>query len=190
MTTAPCIVVLATGMDPDAPAALAATLRHAVQTGWPVCAVVTPEQAPVAAHWIATRDIVVPDASTLARGLGACIAAGVAAQADAAGWLLLPGAMSRVRPQTLKAVGAALSEHAVAYAQHRGQPGLPQAFAAELFSELVALQDAGGARRLLARYPAVAVEVDDPGVLPGVQGRDGPAPGPAPWVGHPSAGVR
>lgn len=190
MSSPPCIVVLAAGTPAGDADALATTLRHAVQTGWTVCAVVTEAQMPLAARWIATRDIVVPDAATVARGQGACIAAGVAAQADAAGWLLLPGTMSAVRPETLTAVGLALTQHAAAYAQHRGQPGLPQAFAAELFSELVALRDAGGARRLLARYPAVAVDVDDPGVLPRMQGRHGLAPAPAQPAGHSSAGAR
>ena len=39
------------------------------------------------------------------------------------------------------------------------------ASAAELFSELVMLKGDEGARRLLARYPTAAVELDDPGVL-------------------------
>jgi molybdenum cofactor cytidylyltransferase len=47
------------------------------------------------------------------------------------------------------------------------------AFAGELFSELIRLSGEGGARRLLARYPAKGVEVDDPGVLQDMaMGRD------------------
>jgi molybdenum cofactor cytidylyltransferase len=38
-------------------------------------------------------------------------------------------------------------------------------FSAELYSELSVLSGDAGARRLLARYPAHAVELDDPGVL-------------------------
>jgi molybdenum cofactor cytidylyltransferase len=38
-------------------------------------------------------------------------------------------------------------------------------FAAELYSELVQLDGDDGARRVVSRYPAVAVELDDPGVL-------------------------
>ena len=49
--------------------------------------------------------------------------------------------------------------------QHRGRRGHPVGFAAELFSELVMLKGDEGARRLLARYPTAAVELDDPGVL-------------------------
>jgi molybdenum cofactor cytidylyltransferase len=38
-------------------------------------------------------------------------------------------------------------------------------FAAELYSELVMLSGDEGARRLVARYPAIGVDVDDPGAL-------------------------
>ena len=38
-------------------------------------------------------------------------------------------------------------------------------FGAELYSELTNLSGDEGARRLVARYPAFGVEVDDPGVL-------------------------
>ena len=39
------------------------------------------------------------------------------------------------------------------------------AFSAELYSELIGLTGDEGARRLVARYPSFAVEVNDPGVL-------------------------
>jgi len=65
----------------------------------------------------------------------------------------------------LLAVAAALEHHPVAYAQHRGRRGHPVAFGAELFTELATLVGDEGARRLVARYPAFGVEVDDPGVL-------------------------
>ena len=63
------------------------------------------------------------------------------------------------------AVAAALDHYAIAYAQHRGRRGHPVGFGAELYSELVKLSGDEGARRLIARYPAHGVEVDDPGVL-------------------------
>ena len=99
------------------------------------------------------------------RGMGDSLAAGVSARADASGWVLLPADMPRVRASTLQQVGRALQTHAVAYAQYHGRRGHPVGFSAELFSELVALTGDEGARRLVARYPALAVEVDDPGVL-------------------------
>ena len=73
--------------------------------------------------------------------------------------------MPLVQPATLQAVARQLDHHPVAYAQHRGKRGHPVGFAAELYSELVALTGDEGARRLVARYPAFAVELDDPGIL-------------------------
>jgi molybdenum cofactor cytidylyltransferase len=43
--------------------------------------------------------------------------------------------------------------------------GHPVAFSPELYSELASLTGDEGARRLVARYPSFAVDVDDPGVL-------------------------
>ena len=178
MSTPPAIVILAAGpgrrFGPQghkltqvlgAHTVLGATIHRAIATGWPVCVVLTPALLPLATPWVATRDLVVLDAAEAARGIGFSIAAGVAAQAAAAGWLVLPGDMPLVRPASMRALGAALTEQPVAYALHRGRPGYPQAFAAELFSELVNLRGEEGTRRLLARYPAAAVDVDDPGVL-------------------------
>ena len=73
--------------------------------------------------------------------------------------------MPLVQPASILAVAAALDQHAVAYAQHRGRRGHPVGFAAELYSELIQLQGDEGARRIVARYPAHGVELDDRGVL-------------------------
>ena len=150
--------------DGDAGAVLSVTLRNAIASRLPVLVVTTAELAPLARHQVAARDVMILPPLRI-RGMGDSIAAGVAARADSAGWLVLPGDMPRVRPTTLQQVAQALQTHAVAYAQHRGRRGHPVGFAAELFSELVALTGDEGARRLVARYPAQAVEVDDPGVL-------------------------
>jgi len=98
-------------------------------------------------------------------GMGYSIAAGVAARPDSPGWLVLPGDMPMVQPASVSAVARALEHHPVAYAQHKGRRGHPVGFSAELYSELVMLAGDEGARRLVARYPAYGVEVDDPGVL-------------------------
>ena len=88
------------------------------------------------------------------------------------GWIVLPGDMPLVRPSTLQAVARELEQHPVAYAQHRGRRGHPVGFAAELYSELATLTGDEGARRLVARYPAFGLEVDDPGVLLDVDTED------------------
>ncbi len=144
---------------------LGTTLRHAIETQLPVVVVTTERLAPMVTHQLARRDVVTVSDAEAARGMGHSIAAGVAERPSAAGWLILPGDMPMVRPSTLLTVAAALEDHPVAYAQHNGRRGHPVGFAAELYSELIMLNGDEGARRLIARYPACAAEVDDAGVL-------------------------
>lgn len=182
MENRPAVVVLAAGRGLrfggplhklaqrlDASTVLGTTLDHVLASRLPLVVVTTAALASVAARSVAARDVVVlPDATADGPdhgGMGVSIAAGVAARAHAPGWLVLPADMPRVQAHTLLAVAAALAEHPVAYAQYHGQRGHPVGFAAELYSELVMLAGDEGARRLVARYPAYGVEVDDPGVL-------------------------
>jgi len=144
---------------------LGSTLRSAIESHLPVVVVVTQALATSASRIVAARDVVVVPQELAALGMGHSIAAGIAARADAPGWLLLPGDMPMVKPATLLAVAAALEQHPVAYAQYQGRRGHPVGFAAELYSELMMLSGDEGARRIIARYPAVGVDVDDPGVL-------------------------
>jgi molybdenum cofactor cytidylyltransferase len=144
---------------------LGATLRHAIETQLPLVLVTTAPLAALAARYLAARDIVVLSAGEAARGMGAAIAAGVNERSDAAGWLVLPADMPLVRPGSILAVAEALGHHAVAYAQHRGQRGYPVGFAAELFSEIIQLSGDDAARRLMWRYAAQGVDLDDRGVL-------------------------
>jgi molybdenum cofactor cytidylyltransferase len=144
---------------------LGSTLRNAIESHLPVVVVTTASLAAAAARLVAARDVIVVPEATAATGMGDSIAAGVAARAASPGWLLLPGDMPLVRPTTLLAVAAALEHHPVAYAQHHGRRGHPVGFAAELYSELMMLRGDEGARRIVARYPAVGVDVDDAGVL-------------------------
>lgn len=141
------------------------TLRHAIASHLPLVVVTTAALADAAAGLVAARDVVVVPETPGSYGMGHSIAAGVAARADASGWLLLPGDMPMVQPSTLLAVAAALGHHAVAYAQYRGRRGHPVGFSAELYSELIRLAGDEGARRIVARYPAIGVDVEDPGVL-------------------------
>ncbi|MEO8122787.1 MAG: nucleotidyltransferase family protein [Burkholderiales bacterium] len=148
---------------------LGTTLRHVLASQMPMVVVATAAMSEIAGRRVAARDIVVvPEVGeTMAHplGMGYSIACGVGARPNASGWLILPGDMPMVRPETLLAVAHALEQHTVAYAQYRGRRGHPVGFAAELFSELATLSGDEGARRLLKRYPAHGVEVDDPGVL-------------------------
>lgn len=182
MKSRPAVIVLAAGTGSrfgasgqkliqilGASTVLGSTLRHALASHLPVVVVTTEALADAARRHVASRDIVVlpavgtPGPQPL--GMGFSIATGVAARPDATGWLVLPGDMPMVQSSTLLAVCAALEHYPVAYAQHRGRRGHPVGFSSELYSELVMLSGDEGARRLVARYPAHGVEVNDPGVL-------------------------
>lgn len=184
----PVIIVLAAGMSRrfDAPThklaqplgtstVLGQTIQHAIESGLPVVVVTTEALLPEVSNRVAGRDVVLMagqprGAAAESRrasgiGMGYSIAAGVAARPNADGWLVLPGDMPLLRPDTLRAVAAALPQQPVVYAQYQGRRGHPVGFSAELFSDLVQLAGDDGARRIVARYPSEGVDVDDPGVL-------------------------
>lgn len=174
----PTIIVLAAGIGSryqgarhklDEPlgdsCVLGSTLRHVVQTQLPLLVVATAARLAVVSLQVAARDMLVLTDADAARGMGHTIAAGVAERSGATGWLVLPGDMPLVVPHSIRAVADALEHNPVVYAQHRGRQGHPVGFSAELYSELVRLTGDDGARRVMARYPAHGVELDDPGVL-------------------------
>ena len=181
MTSRPAVIVLAAGkgsrfLGPEHKLAqglggstvLGATLRNAIASHLQVVVVTTAGFAELARRHVAARDVIVlPEVGSAgpALGMGHSISAGVGARPQASGWLVLPADMPLVLPTTLQAVARQLALHPVAYAQHKGRRGHPVGFSAELYSELLALDGDEGARRLVARYPAVGVELDDPGVL-------------------------
>lgn len=144
---------------------LGTTVQQALHSGLPLMVVTTEDLAPGVLEWVGARQMVVLSADEAARGMGASIATGVTESSDAGGWLVLPGDMPLVLPSTMLAVAAALADNAIAYAEYHGRRGHPVAFAAELYSELIQLSGDDGARRVVARYPAQGLDVDDPGVL-------------------------
>jgi molybdenum cofactor cytidylyltransferase len=155
---------------------LAQTLGRAIASHLRTVVVTTAAFVDVARSSVAARDVVVlPDTGSDGNaplGMGTSIAAGVRASPDSDGWLVLPGDMPLVQATTLLAVARALDHHAVAYAQHGGRRGHPVGFAAELYPELTELSGDEGARRIIARYPAFAVDVDDPGILVDIDTED------------------
>jgi molybdenum cofactor cytidylyltransferase len=182
MKRLPTVIVLAAGrgsrfVSPDhkllqpfgKSTVLGTALDRAIESGLQLRVVTTAVVTAEARRHVAQRDIVeLPEATGQAGemlGMGYSIASGVAASADAGGWLVLPGDMPTVQASSLLAVAAKLPQHIVVYAQHRGRRGHPVGFSPELYSELVQLSGDEGARRLVARYPSHGVELDDPGVL-------------------------
>ena len=161
----------------DVDTMLTRSLRHAMATQLRVVVVTTPTLAPAALALLPAADVVILSGSDssgrpLAAGMGYSIAAGVSAAGDAEGWLIVPADMPLLRPASIMAVADALAHYPVAYAQHTGRQGHPVGFGTELYSELINLQGDEGARRLIARYPSHAVNLDDPGVLVDVDTAD------------------
>jgi molybdenum cofactor cytidylyltransferase len=104
-----------------------------------------------------------------ARGMGASLAAGVAATAGAAGWIVALGDMPRVRAATIARVKAALERGAAIAApcDAAGRRGHPVGFSAALREELLALDGDLGARELVARNEALLERIvtDDAGIF-------------------------
>lgn len=104
-------------------------------------------------------------------GMGDSIAAAVRATAGAAGWLVLPGDLPLVQPETLRTIAAALADTdcTVAMPVYRGERGHPVGFAAQCLQGLLALTGEQGAASLVraqAQQGRVRlVEVQDEGAV-------------------------
>lgn len=100
-------------------------------------------------------------------GMGDSIAAAVRATVGAPGWLVLPGDLPLVRPETLRTLASALAcDCAVVVPEHLGERGHPVGFAAECLEDLLALSGEHGAASVVRRHALqdrvrwVAVEDD------------------------------
>jgi molybdenum cofactor cytidylyltransferase len=101
-------------------------------------------------------------------GMGHTLAHGVAQAPEASGWVIALADMPRVKPDTIRAIAAALRGGAkIAAPVYQGQRGHPVGFGRPLAPELRALRGDTGARDVLQRYRDAIVRVssDDPGVL-------------------------
>lgn len=112
-------------------------------------------------------ELVINDAPE--RGLGRSIAVGVAASADAAGWLVQLADMPDGSASTARAVRSALDSAPAGTdcvaPTCKGRRGHPVAFRASLREELLALDGDAGARSVLDRHPPLLLETNDPGCL-------------------------
>ena len=101
-------------------------------------------------------------------GMGVTLAAGVAATANAGGWIVALADMPWIAPGTIAAVADRLHDGASIVApRYRGRRGHPVGFSAAHFAALVALTGDEGAKAILTANAAAleTFEVDDPGVL-------------------------
>ena len=96
-------------------------------------------------------------------GMGDAIAAAVRATSDAACWLILPGDLPLIQPETLRVVALALADHAAVVPTFEGQRGHPVGFSLQCRTELEALKGNRGAAPVLAVYNAIELVVCDAG---------------------------
>jgi len=111
-------------------------------------------------------------------GMGASLACGVAATADAQGWVVGLADMPWIAPATIRSVADAIASGAsIAAPVHGGERGHPVGFSAAHRDALMALSGDEGARSIVAHggIELVRIDVDDPGVL-----RDVDTPGDLP----------
>ncbi|MFT4099547.1 MAG: nucleotidyltransferase family protein [Burkholderiaceae bacterium] len=106
--------------------------------------------------------------SAAADGMGDSIARGVAATADAAGWLILPGDLPLVAPESLLRVAQGLAVQPVVLPVWNGRQGHPVGFGGGCRAALMALGgDVGAAAIVRAHRRAgtlLALHLDDPGI--------------------------
>lgn len=96
-------------------------------------------------------------------GMGTSIATGVRATSDAAGWLVLPGDLPLIQPETLRAVAAAMQDHPVVVPVVQDQPGHPVGFGRTCRAALQALSGEQGARQVLMQHPTHRLVLEDIG---------------------------
>ncbi|MBC5765899.1 nucleotidyltransferase family protein [Ramlibacter albus] len=102
-------------------------------------------------------------------GMGDSIAAAVAATRSAYGWLVLPGDLPLIRPDTLVQVAKAIEDHVVVLPVYGGQRGHPVGFSIECRDALMGLAGPDGAAHVVRAYSrmklAYHLQVDDPGTV-------------------------
>lgn len=102
-------------------------------------------------------------------GMGDSIAAAVRATQDAAGWLVLPGDLPLVQPESIRRVAQALAAHEVVVPLHQGRRGHPVGFGQACLADLLALGGEQGAAPVLrarqARGAVAEIALDDAGIV-------------------------
>jgi molybdenum cofactor cytidylyltransferase len=107
------------------------------------------------------------------RGMGASLAAGVAASDDAESWIVALADMPRIAVATIEAVARTLDGGASIVAPfYQGQRGHPAGFGLAHRDTLLALDGDTGARALFALNAVTRLDVDDAGILADVDTPD------------------
>lgn len=98
-------------------------------------------------------------------GMGDSIASAVRATADAGAWLILPGDLALIRPETLLRIAQAPAAWPVVRPSHQGRQGHPVRFDRACGPALMALHGASGAASVVRQYEVQTIEVDDVGCV-------------------------
>ncbi|MBU9576952.1 nucleotidyltransferase family protein [Ralstonia mannitolilytica] len=100
-----------------------------------------------------------------ARGMGASLAAGVAARPHAGGWVIALADMPWIVPATIAQLAGALDAGHCVAPFYEGQRGHPIGFGADFFAGLTSLDGDEGARRLITPGTLIRIDTDDAGIL-------------------------
>jgi molybdenum cofactor cytidylyltransferase len=98
-------------------------------------------------------------------GMGDSIAAAVRATQDAGGWLVLPGDLPLVRPESLRRVAQALEGQAVVLPFYQGARGHPVGFGVQCRQALLSLAGAEGAASVVRQHQPLRLELNDVGIV-------------------------
>lgn len=102
-------------------------------------------------------------------GMGESIALGVTATADASGWLILPGDLPLIRPDSLRRVALALNEKPVVVPYYQSHHGHPVGFHRSYLKVLSALQGDKGAGSIVQiahkRGEVLPLALSDRGII-------------------------
>jgi molybdenum cofactor cytidylyltransferase len=151
---------------PDGTPVGLAALRNLQTALARVVVVIRPDDHAIARLYAEARaqTLVCADAD---RGMGHSLAAGVAHEAQACGWVIALADMPNVMPSTIRAIAATLSERGGIVVPYLGEErGHPVAFGQGFREELLGLHGDSGARSLLQAHPGEIhrLQVDDPGI--------------------------
>jgi len=141
--------------------------RHLVAALPYTVAVVRPGDAALAAA-LAGAGARIVECANAADGMGASLACGVRASADAVGWVVALADMPWILPATIASVAAAVRAGALVAAPfHGGARGHPVGFGRACRDELAALTGDVGAKPIVAAHAAALtrIDVDDFGIL-------------------------
>lgn len=98
-------------------------------------------------------------------GMGDSIAAAVRATRGANGWLILPGDLPLIQPETLRQLAAAPPQHEVVVPVYQGQRGHPVRFSGACGPQLMILQGNQGAALVVRSREAIEIIVNDIGCV-------------------------